>query len=240
MTPRVRKAALTAHITLSVGWLGAVAAFLVLSIAGLVSRDGDVVRAVYLAMDLIGRFAIVPLGLTALATGLIQALGTQWGLFRHYWILVKFLLTIGATILLLLHQFTAVAGAARRAMGTPPGVLPEVGRLGPQLVGDAALGLLVLLLITTLSVFKPWGMTRYGRRELSERNEWDNLRGGVSSVVREGTAMAMESTLRRPDTKAAPGLPLGLKIFLAATGTVVVIAFILMHLTGGGPRMHGH
>ena len=39
MTPRVRKWALTAHIAFSVGWLGAVAGFLVLSIAGLTSRD---------------------------------------------------------------------------------------------------------------------------------------------------------------------------------------------------------
>ena len=206
MTPRVRKSALTAHITLSVGWLGAVAGFLIVSFAGLTSKDADVVRAVYLAMDLIGRFAIVPLSLAALATGLIQALGTDWGLFRHYWVLVKFLLTIIATMLLLLHQFTAVAGAAKRVMATPPGILPEVGRLGPQLAGDAALGLLVLLVITTLSVFKPWGKTRYGQRKLSERTNGDSLR--VPSVLQEETAMATRSALRRPDSKRAPkGFP---------------------------------
>jgi hypothetical protein len=35
MTPRLRKFALTAHVTSSVGWLGAVAAFLALAVAGL-------------------------------------------------------------------------------------------------------------------------------------------------------------------------------------------------------------
>lgn len=44
MTARVRKLALTAHITFSVGWLGAVAGFLALSIAGLVSQDDEMVR----------------------------------------------------------------------------------------------------------------------------------------------------------------------------------------------------
>jgi len=34
MTPRLRKFVLTAHVTLSVGWLGAVAGFLALAIAG--------------------------------------------------------------------------------------------------------------------------------------------------------------------------------------------------------------
>jgi hypothetical protein len=206
MTPRVRKWALTAHIAFSVGWLGAVAGFLVLSIAGLTSRDAHVVRGAYLAMDLIGRFIIVPMSLAALATGLIQALGTEWGLFQHYWVLVKFLLTIGATFLLLLHQFTAVAGAARRASQGAPGTLPEVGRLRTQLVGDAGLALLVLLVITTLSVFKPWGKTRYGRRLLQPA--------------------------RLP-------LSLGLKVALAIVG-VIVVAVVVLHLTGHGLGNHSH
>lgn len=117
MTPRLRKLGLTAHIIFSVGWLGAVAGFLVLSIAGLTSQDAEVVRSAYLVMNLIGWFIIVPMSLAALATGLVQALGTEWGLLRHYWVLVKFLLTILATIALLLHQFTAVTGTARRVSG---------------------------------------------------------------------------------------------------------------------------
>ncbi len=165
MTPRLRKWALTAHITFSVGWIGAVAGFLVLSIAGLTSRDAEIVRGAYLAMNLIGWCVIVPMSLAALASGLVQALGTEWGLFRNYWVLVKFVLTILATILLLLHQYTAVAEAARRASVAAPGAFPEVGRLGTQLVGDAGLAVLVLLVITTVSVFKPWGRTRYGRSE---------------------------------------------------------------------------
>jgi hypothetical protein len=39
MTPSIRKLLLTAHITLSVGWFGAVAAFLALAIVGLTSRE---------------------------------------------------------------------------------------------------------------------------------------------------------------------------------------------------------
>jgi hypothetical protein len=164
MTPRLRKLTLTAHVSTSVAWLGAVAAFLALSLAALRSRDPDLVRSAYLAMDLIGELIIVPLSLAALLTGLVQALGTQWGLFRHHWVVVKLALTIGSTLLLLLHQFTAVASAARRAAGAAAGTLPDVGRLGTQLVGDASLAILVLLVTTTLSIYKPWGKTRYGRR----------------------------------------------------------------------------
>lgn len=157
MNPGLRKLALVVHVTASVGWLGAVAAFLVLSVTGISSRDAETVRACYLAMDAVGRFLIVPLSLAALASGLVQSLGTPWRLFRHYWVAAKFVLTIGATFLLLLHQFTAVADAARQVTATPAGTLPELGPLGPRLVGDAALALVVLLTNTVLSVFKPWG-----------------------------------------------------------------------------------
>ena len=68
----------------------------------------------YTSMDLIGLYTIVLLSLTALATGLLLALGTQWGLFRHYWVLMKLLLAMLATYALLMHQFTAVAEAAKR------------------------------------------------------------------------------------------------------------------------------
>ena len=105
MTPGIRKLALTAHVTSSVGWLGAVGGFLALAIAGLIGRDELTVRSVYLATELTTWVVIVPLAFASLLTGLIVALGTPWGLFRHYWVFVKFMLTILATTLLLLHWF---------------------------------------------------------------------------------------------------------------------------------------
>src|SRR6184192_1575618 len=100
MTAGARKLALTTHITSSVGWLGSVAA-LALAIAGVTSHDPQVVRAAYLAMYLTTWFVIVPLSLASLLTGLVDSWGTPWGLFRHYWVVTKLLLTVLATIILL-------------------------------------------------------------------------------------------------------------------------------------------
>lgn len=169
MRPGLRKFALTAHVTSSVGWLGAVAGFFALAVAGLTSQDAQVVRAAYLAMELTGWFVIVPLSLASLLTGLVQALGTPWGLFRHYWVLVKLLITILATLLLLVHMqpTTYLAGvAAERSLSDG-----DLRGLRMQLVADAGAALLALLVATTLSVYKPRGMTRYGchkQRELQE------------------------------------------------------------------------
>jgi hypothetical protein len=162
MTPRLHKFALTAHITFAVGWLGAVVAYLTLAIAGLTGHDVSMVRAAYLSMELIGWFVIVPFSLAALLTGLVQSLATQWGLFQHYWVLVKFLLTTGATIVLLLHM-EAVSRMSDLAAQTTFSSADFRARV--QLVVHAAGGLLVLLAATTLSVYKPWGMTAYGRRK---------------------------------------------------------------------------
>lgn len=83
MPQSVRKFTLTAHIVFSVGWLGAVAAFFVLALIGLTSRDWPVVRAAYVGMESITWWTIVPLSFASLLTGLTVSLGTRWGLFHH-------------------------------------------------------------------------------------------------------------------------------------------------------------
>ena len=162
MTPALRKLTITAHVTFSGGWLGAVAAFLALSIAGLTTQDAEVVRGVYLSMNLISRFVIIPVCFAALATGLLQALGTPWGLFRYYWILLKFGLAIFATFALLVHQFGVVAEVAKRVSGAAAETLfsLDFGPLKTELVRAPSLAILLLLVAASLGVYKPWGLTR--------------------------------------------------------------------------------
>ena len=164
MTPGLRKFVLTAHVTSSVGWLGAVVGFLALAVAALTIQDAQSVRAAWIAMELTGWFVIVPLALASVLIGVVMSLGTPWGLFRHYWVLVKFLLTVFATIILLLHMPTMsyFAGVAAETDSV------FLGGLRGELV-HAGGGLLVLLVTTTLSVYKPRGMTRYGWRKQHEQ-----------------------------------------------------------------------
>ncbi|MEU2117958.1 hypothetical protein ABZ567_20430 [Streptomyces sp. NPDC016459] len=165
--PRLRKLMLTLHVTSSVGWLGAVAAFLTLAIAGLTSSSSQTVRGAYLAMDVVGWYVIVPFSVACLLTGLVQSLGTAWGLLRHYWVIAKLLITVVATLLLLVHMQPVghLADAAARAALAGG----ELEGMRFQLIADAAAALLVLLAATALSVFKPRGVTRYGRRRRREQ-----------------------------------------------------------------------
>src|SRR5215207_11105088 len=114
LPPRLRQFALTAHVTASVGWLGAVVVFLALAVVGLTSQDAQTVRGAYLVMEPAAWFVLVPLAFASLLTGLVSSLGTAWGLFRHYWVVFKLLINVFATIVLLnyMETFRLMAGVA--------------------------------------------------------------------------------------------------------------------------------
>ena len=214
MTPRLRKLALTAHVSASVGWFGALAGFLAHAVASLISQDAQMVRAADLAMGLIAWFVILPLCLASLITGLVQALGTPWGLFRNYWVLAKLLLTVLATVVLLLKlgPISYLAGVAAETTLFSA----NLTGLRISLMAHAGGGLLVLLAVVTLAVYKPQGLTRYGVRK--QREQADNRVG--------------------PDFGTTISTPRWVKVF----GVVVAVLFLLvgiMMLGGGhGPGAH--
>jgi len=213
MTFRLRKFALTAHVTSSVGWLGAVGGFLAIAVAGLTSQDAQLVRATYLAMELTGWFVIVPLSLASLPTGLVMSLGTEWGLFRHYWVLAKFLITILATVLLLLHM--QPVGHLARVVAETTLARGELAGLRIQLVADAGAALLALLVATALSVYKPRGMTQYGRRQ-------HQAQGGSGVVPGRGSIIRTARWMK----------------VLGITAVLLVLLFVVLHLTGRGLGDH--
>ncbi|MBS1263559.1 MAG: hypothetical protein MAG715_00742 [Methanonatronarchaeales archaeon] len=161
MSPGVRKFALTVHLTVSIGWIGAVAAYLALAIAVVINRDVQTVRAAFLAMELITWWVIVPLAFASLLTGLVMALGTRWGLFRHYWVVFSFLLTAIA-IAVLLTRLDPISYRADLA-ADPTTSVADFRGAGVLLHPDP--GLLVLLVITALNIYKPRGVTPFGRRK---------------------------------------------------------------------------
>ena len=220
MRPLIRKIALTAHILCSVGWLGSIIPYLALALAGLANHDDSRTRSLYWSMELIAWWVIAPLSLAAFVSGLIQALGTPWGLFRHWWILVKMVLTSGAVVVLFAHLPTVSRMAQSATQMTLPG--EEFRALQMQLVVHATGGLLVLVVATALSVFKPWGLTPYGRRLAARTEAPDRLRE-YPIVERGGTS---------PLTT-----PRWLRIFgIHVVGLTMLV--VVVHLVAGGLNHH--
>lgn len=165
MTARLRRFALTAHVTTSVGWLGAVAAFLALAVGGLTSDDAR--SAPYPAMELMAWFVIAPLSVASLLTGVVQSLGTKWGLLRHYWVVAKLLINVFATVVLLLYMesLSSLADTAAETAFSSG----DLHGLRVQAVVHASAALALLVVATTLAVYKPPGLTPYGRRHRGPR-----------------------------------------------------------------------
>jgi len=150
MSPTIRKLSLTAHVTVAVGWLGALIVFFAHAVPAVMSNDAQIVRVASLAMGLTAWFVIAPLALFTLITGLLQALGTAWGLFRHYWMIFKLVLTAIATAVLLLKlgPIAHLAGIAARPAFAPG----DLVNLRTSLLVHALGGLAILLIAVALAL----------------------------------------------------------------------------------------
>jgi hypothetical protein len=172
MSPGLRKFALAVHLTLSVGWIGAVAAYTALDVEATTGRDPEALRAAYRGMEMIAGRVIVPLAFASLLTGLVMSLGTKWGLFRHYWVLISLLLTVLATAVLLLEMRTIRHFADIAA--DPTTSIDDLRALGGTLVHSLG-GTAILVVILVLNVYKPQGMTRYGWRKQNDHRRAPQL-----------------------------------------------------------------
>jgi hypothetical protein len=211
MSPRLSKFVFTSHITFSVGWLGAVAVFIALAITGIVTKNIQLARAAYLAMEVSSCFVIVPFCIASLLTGIIQSLGTKWGIFKYYWIVVKLILTLAATVLLLLHRkpISLMAGIAAESKFS----ITEQPGLRIRLIADAGAGFLVILAILTLSVYKPWGK--------------------IPNILQQKSKQGTQN-MGKAHKKS-----LGKYILIGLGGLILV--FIILHLSGRGMHgMHSH
>lgn len=159
MSPSIRRLTLSIHLTASVGWIGAVLAYIGLGVAA-TNGTPDTVRASWTAMEIIGWYVLVPLSIGCWLTGLVMALGSRWGLLRHYWVLFSFVLTTLAVVVLIMHM-PDVSSVADVVKGSSAEDLRQYG-------GDlfhAVLALMLLLAIQVLNLYKPAGVTPYGWRK---------------------------------------------------------------------------
>ena len=214
MTPALRRFTFTTHITSSAGWVGAVLAFLALAVIGFTTDDEVKIRGAYLLMAPAAWFVLVPLAHASLLSGIVLSLGTSWGLFRHYWVVLKLGITVFATVILLIYMgtFRQMAGVA----ADPVMDLAAVRNASP--IVHAVLALALLLAATVLGVYKPFGMTAYGIRRVDEQRRLVSSSGESAVGVDARTPMW---------------------IYLAgAVAIALALLVIILHLMGASPTHH--
>ena len=218
MTPALRRFTFTTHITSSVGWAGAALAFLALAVIGFTTDDPVMARGAYLLMAPAAWLILVPLAHASLLSGIVLSVGTTWGLFRYYWVVLKLGITVFATVILLIYMgtFRQMAGVA----ADPVVDLAMVRNASP--IVHAILALVLLVAATVLGVYKPFGMTAYGERRFEEQR-------AVSALI-----PASAGTARALDTGGTPAWI----YVVAAVALAFALLVAILHLTGATPTHH--
>ena len=178
LSSSTRKATLVTHVASAVSWIGVDLALLVLAVTGLTSADPSTVAACYVAMKTFGVVLLLPLGLLTLASGLVLAGWSRWGILRYRWVVVKLVITVVLTPLVVVLLRPRLADAAAIS-ATVAGSLPDrLDGIRVDLLFPPVVSITALLVATILSVYKPWGLTAYGRR-LMERSKaaWREMAG---------------------------------------------------------------
>ncbi|MEW2495175.1 DUF2269 domain-containing protein [Streptomyces nodosus] len=154
-----RRACLVVHVVASASWLGLTLGLLALGINATVMRSAVTVESSVRAMKLFADWLVLPVAVLTLLSGLVLSLATPWGLARHRWVYAKFwltLATITATVLALRPGVNSAVEAVA-AGGQLPGARGVL--MGP------IVSLTAYVFMTVISILKPWGLTRRGRRQ---------------------------------------------------------------------------
>jgi hypothetical protein len=158
---RGRQALQVLHYVSSVGWLGVGLCQLTLNVLALTTGVPALRHDAHEIAHVFDRTVLTVLSLGAAVTGILLAVRTPWGLVRHWWVLVKLTLTV---TLIGVTPFWS-GELIRRAIVVTAGPVPAPGYapLRSELLVSSVTIISTLLVVTVISVVKPWGRTPFRR-----------------------------------------------------------------------------
>lgn len=165
LSPRWRKGVMVLHIACGVGWMGADILLAILVLTGRLADDGATVAAAYTAVRLVVPPVVPVLACGMLVTGVLLGLGTKWGLVQWWWVFTKLMIAIVLTALVFVALVPSALSIPDGLTGTADDVRDLVGRAGQDLMFPPFVSFAALAFALVLSVYKPWGRTRWGRRD---------------------------------------------------------------------------
>lgn len=169
LSPNSRKLSFAIHISSSVSWLGAVIVFFVLAIGAINSSIPMEVRALVISLRICTLYVILPLAVLSFLSGFVLAVTSSWGLFKYYWIVAKFALTLVSTLLLVLHlqPIIDLSTSALNEDVNPADLCEAL----PSLILKSAAASVVLIFCVIISIFKPWGKINAHRNDMNTKKK---------------------------------------------------------------------
>ncbi|HEX6359123.1 hypothetical protein [Actinophytocola sp.] len=160
LTPPTRKWLLLLHVITSLGWLGLNVGNLTLTVTGLTTDDPTTQHIALGATYLVGGPLLVPVSLLAYTSGILLGFYSRWGVFRYRWVLVKFVLTTIAVLLIPLSLLPGLEDVSALVSAAPANQLVDIGQHGASMLSAGIVSTTMYVTCAVLSVHKPWGRTR--------------------------------------------------------------------------------
>ena len=181
LSPAGRQWLKSAHITVSIIWLGAAISMNVLRYAWAPAADMDL-YAVDHSIGLIDNWVVVPAAWLSLLTGLFESWLTTWGFFKYRWVTLKWIATLAIMIYapLFISRWDQSIAAISKAEGLV--ALQNLVYLHDrQLYTISGVTLIVILtLLSLISSLKPW--TRLDREKMNRRQLLAGEKRGIQAI----------------------------------------------------------
>ncbi|WHT18288.1 hypothetical protein N8J89_35110 [Crossiella sp. CA-258035] len=144
------------HLGSGVGWFGVALCQLVLNVISRVTADAGLRQAAHKIGHTLDIWLLIPLVLLALVSGVVLAWRSNWGVFRHWWIVVKLVATLALMTFSAIWLGGWIGTAVELALTTPP----DYFEVRNKLLAGSIFNNVSILLMVVISVFKPWGRIR--------------------------------------------------------------------------------
>ncbi|GGM14344.1 hypothetical protein GCM10010129_68170 [Streptomyces fumigatiscleroticus] len=212
LTGRPRKALVVVHIIAAACWTGVALMMSAVGVSALTGGDIEDVAAAYRLMETFDVGLLAWLNVAATMSGISVAMTSQWGVIRYYWVAAK--LAISVLVLLLafgwLHDTLETAASKAERLAETGGSTAQLGTTPALVAAGFGFAFLQLVLAMLLSLYKPGGRTRRGRRHLDARRaarsrEIPVTVADVRHVARDTVALTLRPTGKQPLPRWEPG-----------------------------------
>lgn len=156
---------LSLHIASGGLWFGTALCSVALALGFRSLGDGRVLHGINLARNLMGEFIIVPSAIFSVITGFLLCSFTNWGFFKHYWVIVKQLATLTLIVIgsVWLGPWTKEMTEISETVRSQALQNSHYSFLQNTVTIGGTLQTLALLAIIVISTVKPWSRQKVNR-----------------------------------------------------------------------------
>jgi hypothetical protein len=161
---RTRQVLVFLHVVVSLGWMGAGLANVVLAMTAGYTSDADVRRVCYQMISVVDTYLVIPGAFAAFVSGVVLSLVTPWGLARYWWVLSKLVLTV----VVIVYSTVGIGVWVETSIAATNLTDVESPVAGPLAYGTLP-NIVAFLFMTWVSVAKPWGTTPWAKKRRPRR-----------------------------------------------------------------------